>query len=103
MSDRFAERAVLSYPDGLSEWARDQVLADRYRTYLGRAFEGASAGDEREEFVDVGCCGNSLDFTVRVESVEGGDRVGEDTALELVERRGDVEGGWHVQSEAAPE
>ncbi|ESP87371.1 hypothetical protein [Candidatus Halobonum tyrrellensis] len=100
---RTADRATLSYPDALGGWSREQVLADRYRTYLGRAFAGAGVGHERDEFVDVGCCGNSPRFTVRVESLEGGDRVGEDTELELVERREDVESGWAVQSEAAPE
>ena len=102
-NDRTARLATLSYPDDLGEWSREQVHADRYRNYLRRAFAGESVGHERREFVDVGCCGNSPRFAVRVESLEGGDRVGEDTEIELVERREDVESGWAVQSEAAPE
>lgn len=98
-----ARRLVVSYPDALSEWSRDQLATDHYRAYLRRVFETPSVGDEREEFVDVGCCGNSPDFTVRVEAVEGGDRVSEDTDLELVERPDDAESGWAVQSEVAPE
>ena len=101
--DATARRATLSYPDALGGWSREQVLADRYRKYLRRAFAGETVGHERKEFVDVGCCGNSPRFTVRVEAIEGGDRIGEGTELELVERREDVEAGWAVQSEAAPE
>lgn len=97
------ERLVLSYPDDLSEWSHRQVSADRYRNYLRKVFATPVAGDESEEFVDVGCCGNSLRFTVRVEAVEGSGETTADTVVDLVERREDVEGGWAVQSEAAPE
>lgn len=102
MNDGTATRLVLSYPGGLSEWGRNQVETDRYRGYLRRVFDAPAVGDEREEFVDVGCCGNSLDLTFRVEAVEGGDRVGDGTEVELVTREGDVEGGWRVQSAGAP-
>lgn len=97
-----ATRVVVSFPDGLSDWGRDQIDTDRYRGYLRRMLDEPSVGDEREEFVDVGCCGNSLDLTFRVETVEGGARVGEETMIELVERSGAVEGGWRVQSAAGP-
>ncbi|MFC7135613.1 hypothetical protein [Halobaculum litoreum] len=97
-----ATRVVLSFPDGLSEWGRDQIGTDRYRNYLRRMLDAPRVGDERAEFVDVGCCGDSLDLTFRVEAVEGGSRVGDDTAIELVERRGSVAGGWRVQSAAGP-
>ncbi|SHG71677.1 hypothetical protein [Halobaculum gomorrense] len=97
-----AARVVLSFPDGLSEWGRDQIRTDRYRNYLRRMLNKPSVGDEREEFVDIGCCGDSLDLTVRVEAVEGGTRVGDETVVELVERSGTVEGGWRVQSAAGP-
>ena len=41
---------------------------------------------------------------LRVESVEGGTRVGAETAVEFEVREAcDLEGGWLVQSEAAPE
>ena len=101
MSDE-ATRVVLSFPDGLSEWGRDQIGTDRYRGYLRRVLAEPRVGDEREEFVDVGCCGDSLDLTFRVERVEGGSRVGDDTEIDLVERAGAVEGGWRVQSAAGP-
>ena len=101
MSDD-ATRVVLSFPDGLSEWGRDQVDTDRYRNYLRRMIDEARVGDQREEFVDIGCCGDSLDLTFRVEVVEGGAHVGESTTIELVERAGDVDGGWRVQSAAGP-
>ncbi|UIO99601.1 hypothetical protein Hbl1158_13895 [Halobaculum sp. CBA1158] len=97
-----AARVVLSFPDGLSEWGRDQIRTDRYRGYLRRMLDEPTVGDEREEFVDVGCCGDSLDLTFRVEAVDGGPRVSEETAVELVERSGDVDGGWRVQSAAGP-
>ncbi|WP_435062289.1 hypothetical protein [Halobaculum sp. EA56] len=97
-----ATRVVLSFPEGLSDWGRDQIDTERYRGYLRRVLEEPTVGDEREEFVDVGCCGDSLDLTFRVEAVEGGTRVGESTAVELVERAGDVEGGWRVQSAGGP-
>ena len=102
MSDDKATRLVLSYPSGLSAWGRDQIETDRYRGYLRRVFPEPSVGDEREEFVDVGCCGDSLDLTFRVEGVEGGTRVGEDTEIEFVTRDGEVEGGWRVQSAGGP-
>ncbi|QLG61307.1 hypothetical protein [Halorarum salinum] len=102
MTDGTATRLVLSYPSGLSEWGRDQIGTDRYRGYLRRVFDAPAVGDEREEFVDVGCCGNSLDLTFRVESLEGGGRVDEGTEIELVTREEDVEGGWRVQSAGGP-
>lgn len=103
MSTPTATRLVLSFPGGLSKWGRDQIETDRYRGYLRRVFDRPSVGDERDEFVDVGCCGDSLDLTFRVEAVEGGERVEEDTEVELVSRDGEVEGGWQVQSAGAPQ
>lgn len=99
---REATRVVLSFPDGLSEWGRDQIDTDRYRNYLRRMLDEPRVGDAREEFVDVGCCGDSLDLTFRVERVEGGERVGDDTVVELIERPGRVAGGWRVQSAGGP-
>lgn len=101
MSDD-AARVVLSFPDGLSEWGRDQIRTDRYRNYLRRMVDEPRVGDELEEFVDIGCCGDSLDLTFRVEAVDDGTHVGDETVVELVERAGTVEGGWRVQSAAGP-
>ncbi len=102
-TEKSISQVVLSFPDELSDWGRDQIATDRYRGYLRRVLETPSVGDEFEEFVDVGCCGNTLDVTFRIEEVRDGTRVTDDTAIELVERSGTVEGGWRVQSAAAPE
>ncbi len=115
-----ASRVVLSYPSGLSDWGRDQIETDRYRRYFGRVLGEVHVGDVREEFVDVGCCGDSLDVPFRVERIEvGGDGLGGDSEANDVEvggavvddateiayatREGDVAGGWLVQSAAGPE
>ena len=98
-----ATRVVLSYPAELSDWGRKQVEAERYRGYLRRTLGEVAVGDVREEFVDVGCCGNTLDVPLRVEEVEGPSVVGEGTEVAFTERPGTVEGGWRVQSRAGPD
>lgn len=98
-----ATRVVLSHPDGLSDWGRGQLRTDRFRSYLRRVHDSVAAGDEFVEFLDVGCCGDTLDLTLRVESVEGPGRLGSETRIEFVERPGSVRGGWRVQSAAAPD
>jgi len=104
-----ATRIVLSYPEGLSDWARGQVETDRYRGYFRRVLDAARVGETREEFVDVGCCGDSLDVPFRVERVEGPDgpvdaaRVGGETVVDYETRPGDVGGGWRVQSAGGPD
>ncbi|WP_144797522.1 hypothetical protein [Halorubrum depositum] len=121
-----AARVVLSYPEGLSDWGRDQVETDRYRSYFARVMDEVAVGDVREEFVDVGCCGDSLDVPFRVERIEaggGGDDADEtrgdgldgtrgdtvdtavvtsETTVDYETRDGDVDGGWRVQSAAGP-
>jgi len=93
-----ADEIVLSFPSGLSDWGRRQVLTDRFRGYFRRVLDAPAVG----EFLDVGCCGDSLDLTFRVEAVAGGETVGPDTRVRFVERDGDVAGGWRVQSAAGP-
>ncbi|MFB6128019.1 MAG: hypothetical protein ABEJ79_12100 [Halolamina sp.] len=102
MTTDTADRVVLSYPEALSEWGRDQVEADRYRGFLRRMLGEVAVGDTVEEFVDVGCCGDSLDVTFRVEAVAGGGVVGEGTTVAYETRTADHEGGWRVQSAAGP-
>lgn len=102
MTDNTAERITLSYPEALSDWGRDQVESDRYRGYFRRVLDEVAVGDVYEEFVDVGCCGDSLDVTFRVEAVEGGSVVDDDTAVEYATREAAHEGGWRVQSEGGP-
>jgi hypothetical protein len=98
-----ATRLVVSYPDELSDWGRRQLTTDRFRKYLRRVLDDVARGDEWEEFVDVGCCGDTLDVPLRIESVEGPGRVGPETDIAFVEREASVDGGWRVQSAAGPE
>ncbi|WP_053948038.1 hypothetical protein [Halolamina sediminis] len=93
-----ATRVVISYPEELSEWGRDQIDTDRYRNYLRRVVEPAE-GAEFEEFVDVGCCGDSMDVPFRVESADG-DEITEKTKIIYTTREATMEGGWLVQSQA---
>ncbi|QLD90177.1 hypothetical protein HWV07_14505 [Natronomonas salina] len=97
-----ATRLVLSYPADLSEWGRSQVETPWFRAYLRKTRDRAAEGDVFEEFVGVGCCGDSLDVPLRVESVDG-ERIDPDTEIgyEVREACG-VEGGWRVQSAAGP-
>lgn len=98
-----ATQVVLSYPSDLSEWGRDGVEGTPFRSYLAKAHDSATEGDVWEEFVSVGCCGDTLDVDLRVEEVDGGDVVDDDTEFTFVERDGDrVDGGWRVQSAGGP-
>ncbi|MFB6154783.1 MAG: hypothetical protein ABEJ22_02740 [Haloferacaceae archaeon] len=95
-----ATTVVVSYPEELSDWGRDQVESDRYVNYLRRVLDDVAVGDEFEEFADVGCCGDTLDIPFRVEAVEGPGRVGPETGIEFTTRDAEMEGGWLVQSQA---
>ena len=99
----FANRVVVSYPEDLSEWGRSQLEKPSYRAFLCKAYDRASEGDVWEEFVDVGCCGSSLDVPLRVERVDGGPRLEKDTEIEYTVREAcGIEGSWQVQSEGGP-
>jgi hypothetical protein len=98
-----AERVVVSYPADLSRWGRDTIEDAPFRAYLGKTLGAVEPGDEVEVFVGVGCCGNTLDVPLRVEAVEGGDTVTEDTDVEYDVREAcGIEGGWQVQSADGP-
>ena len=100
-----ARRVVISYPDELGAWSRDQLESERFRTYLRRVLDEVPPGYEWTEFVDVGCCGNSPDIPLRIESVDGLAEMGPDTEIEYTTRESgpeDVETGWRVQSEDGP-
>jgi hypothetical protein len=99
-TDGAATNIVVSYPEELSGWGRDQVESDRYKGYLRRVLDEVDVGYEFEEFADVGCCGDTLDIPFRVESIEGPARVGPETEIEFTTRDAEMEGGWLVQSEA---
>lgn len=98
-----AARVVVSHPDELSEWGRQQLYGDRFRGYLRRTVGDLEPGREWEEFLDVGCCGDTLDVPLRVEAVEGPPRMGPETEIEFVEREASMTGGWRVQSAAGPD
>lgn len=100
--NRAARRIVVSYPDELGAWSRLQLDTDRFRAYLRRTLTDPSEGTEWTEFVDVGCCGNSPDIPLRIESVDGPPQMGPDTEIEYVERAAAVESGWKVQSADGP-
>ena len=98
-----AERVVVSYPSDLSDWGRFQVEKSSFRAFLRKTRDAAEEGDVWEEFVGVGCCGNTLDVPLRVEAVEGGERVGDDTEIEYEVREAcGIQGSWRVQSKGGP-
>ena len=100
---RRATRLVCSYRADLSDWGRHHVESSSFRAYLRKAHDTATEGDIWPEFVGVGCCGDSLDVPITVERVEGGDRLGPETAIEFTVREAcGLDGGWRVQSAGGP-
>ncbi|MEF8882189.1 MAG: hypothetical protein V5A34_06675 [Halapricum sp.] len=98
-----ASHLVCSYPADLSDWGRHRVDSPAFRAYLRKAHDVATAGDTWTEFVGVGCCGSALDVPIRVERVEGGERIGPGTGIEFTVREAcDLDGGWQVQSADGP-
>ncbi|WP_436911370.1 hypothetical protein [Halosimplex marinum] len=101
--DDAATKVVLSYPSDLSSWGRDKLDGSPFRAYLRKTLGRVEAGQTTEQFTGVGCCGDTLDVPLKVESVEGGDAVGESTTVEYEVRDSrEVEGGWRVQSAGGP-
>jgi hypothetical protein len=102
MTER-ATRVTVSYPEDLSGWGRFQVEKPSFRAYLRKTLGDVREGEVREEFVGVGCCGNTLDVPLRIERVEGGRRVDMETEIgyEVREACG-VQGSWRVQSAGGP-
>lgn len=98
-----ATKVVISYPADLSDWGRRQVETPHFRAYLRKTLDTVERGQITEEFVGVGCCGNTLDVPLRIESVEGGATVTGETTLEYVVREAcGIKGGWQVQSAGGP-
>lgn len=98
-----ASRIVISYPADVSDWGRDQLATPWFEGYLRKTLGTVEVGTEWEEFVDIGCCGNSLDIPLRIEAIEGGDTVANDTEIDWTTREAcGIEGGWRVQSAAGP-
>ena len=101
--DEVAEQVVLSYPSDLSTWGRDILDGVPYRAYLRKTLGRVEVGQVSEEFTGVGCCGDTLDVPLKVESIEGGPLVDDSTTIEYsVRDTCEVEGGWRVQSAAGP-
>jgi len=95
-----ADRVVLSYPADLPDRAVERLSAAYYRKYLTKTLGRVEAGETGEEFTDVGCCGSQRHVRLRVERVEGGSRVGPETAVEYVAREAcGLDGEWTVQNE----
>lgn len=100
MADSDADRVVLSYrspeadPDGRAGWVfdddervREELNGRSYRGYLRRRRSGpVSVGEEWTEFLGTGC-GGRTDVLLRVERVEGGRSIGQETEIESVPRR----------------
>ena len=102
-TDESATRVVVSYPEDLSSWGQFQVGTRHFLAYLRKTKGHVQRGDVWEEFLDVGCCGDTLDVPLRVESVEGGDRMGSETEIAYEEREAcGIRGGWQVQSADGP-
>lgn len=78
-----AEAVVVAYSPA-TEGVREELTNASYRGYLRRARAGEVApGEEWTEFVSRGC-GSTGDVSLRVERVEGGSRVGEETEFKFV-------------------
>lgn len=99
-----ASTVVVSYPADLSEWGRWQLDERSFKAYLRRTNDTVRPGDTWEVFLDVGCCGDTYDVPLQVESVDGGPRFTDGTTIEYEEREAcGLAGGWNVQSAGAPE
>jgi hypothetical protein len=97
---RTARRVLLSYPADLGEHGRDRVARDYYKTWLRTTRDRLVVGDEWDEFTDVGCCGCQMDLALRVEAVDGGDRMGPETEIDYTEREAcGINPGWSVQND----
>lgn len=95
---------ITSFPDELSTWGRDQLIVDRFVTYLRRVHEDAAPSDEWEEFLDASCCGDSLALTLRVGELDlkRTTRIDDETTVGFVGREGNVHDDWYVQSVDGP-
>lgn len=85
-----ATRLVLTYDpaaiDDVSRyWVEDELSKDAYAGYVRRTYDRVRPGETFEEFVSKGCS-VPIAVTLRVERVEGGSRVGGETAVEIRRR-----------------
>lgn len=102
VEDGTASCVVVSYPSDLSRWGRFQVEKSAFRAYLRKTRDVAREGDVWKEFVGVGCCGSNLHVPLRVERVDGGLHVDEETEIVYEVRDScEIDGYWGVQDAAA--
>jgi hypothetical protein len=86
VSYRSADLDPTAGDDGFAEnhIIHDRIREQPFRAYLRRVHGGpVTEGDEWSEFVNCGC-GTTADVVLRVESVDGGSRLDEETVIELV-------------------
>lgn len=95
-------RITLTYPVELSIWGREIVEDTPFRSYLRKAHDSATVGDQWKEFVGVGCCGDEMDVVLQVESIEGDSAITSNTEFTFTERDACHTGGWEVQSKTGP-
>lgn len=85
LDESTAARVTLAVSPG-DDRTVEAVDSERYRAYLRRAHAGpVTVGEEWAEFVSRGC-GSTRDVTLRVESVETGEEIGEETEFAFVSR-----------------
>ena len=82
-----ATRVVLSYdPAGIDEvsrfWVEDELGSDDIAERLRDGHGTLAEGDAVEEFVSKGC-GVPVGVTLRVESVDGGAKSDDETAIDV--------------------
>ena len=80
-----ATSVVVAYPPDTGESGLAFLERESFRTYLTRAWDELEPGATFEEMVNLGCCTDATTVPLAVESVEGGARMGPDTAIEFVE------------------
>ena len=98
-----ASRVVVAVPADLSAWGRAQLETPWVRAYLHRRLAGVAVGETVEVFLDVGCCGDTLDVPLRVERIDGGEPVGPETTVTFEDGATcGLAGSWRVQSRAGP-
>lgn len=98
-----ADTVVISFPADLSLWGRQMIDTPAFKAYLRKTLDTVERGTEWEEFVGVGCCGNTLDVPLRIERISGGQTVSDETIIEYIEREAcGIAGGWQVQSADGP-
>lgn len=85
-----ATRVVLSYdPDAIDDisrfWVEDELSKESFEGYIRRAHDSLSEGEPFQTSVSKGC-GVPVEVTLRVERLEGGPGIDEETTVEVRRR-----------------